>query len=238
MNMLIYIYEDRKEHSDYLMKLLHELSEEMHQELEVKSFDAEESFMEELNNRVPELVFADIEMPGMDGITLGKELQKLAPDICFVLLTAFAEYAIRGYETRAYRYLLKPAGKEEIQQIIMDVLTSVKHKKQLILQNAEEEKIVDIRSVRYMKAEDKYSIIYTIEGEFLDRLSLQYYEEQLQEFGFFRIHRKYLINMRYHKAFAGDFVVLDNEEKLPVSRRRLAAYRSCFLEMLERGKLR
>jgi len=236
--MLIYIYEDRKEHSDYLIKLLHELSEEIHQELEMKSFDAEECFMAEFKNRVPEIVFADIEMPGMDGITLGKELQKMAPDICFVFLTAFAEYAIQGYETRAYRYLLKPAEKGEIQQIITDVLASKKQKRQLILQNAEEEKVVDIQAVRYMKAEDKYSIIYTTEGEFLDRFSLQYYEEELQSFGFFRIHRKYLINMRYHKGFAGDFVVLDNGEKLPISRRRLSTYRTCFLEMLERGELR
>lgn len=236
--MLIYIYEDRKEHSDYLVKLLYDLAQEMHRELEVKSFDTEEGFMKELENRRPSLVFADIEMPGMDGITLGKEIRKRNLNICFVLLTAYAEYAIRGYETGAYRYLLKPAPKEEVRQIIWDILEKEKSKKQLILQKADEEQVVDIQSVRYMKAEDKYIIINTTEGEFLERFSLQYYEEELHDFGFFRIHRKYLINMRYHKGFAGDFVVLDNGEKLPISRRKQASYRTCFLEMLEGGKLR
>lgn len=236
--MLIYIYEDKKEHSDNLSRLLNELAQELHLDLEVRSFDKEERFMKEFEKRMPSLVFADIEMPGWDGITLGKELQKLAPNICFVLLTAFAEYAIRGYESGAYRYLLKPAQKEEIRQILMSVLESKKQKRQLFLQNADEEKVIDIESVRYMKAEDKYIIINTTEGEFLDRFSLQYYEDELQNYGFFRIHRKYLINMRYHKGFTGGFVVLDNGEKLPISRRKQASYRTCFLEMLEGGMLK
>ncbi len=236
--MLIYIYEDKKEHSDSLVELLYDLAQELHLDLEVKPFDKEENFMNALENRIPALVFADIEMPGMDGITLGKEIKKRNLDLCFVLLTAYEEYAIRGYESGAYRYLLKPASKEEIRQIILHVLETKKLQKQLFLQNSEVEKVVELQSVRYMKAEDKYIVINTTEGEFLDRFSLQYYEDELHNYGFFRIHRKYLVNMRYHKGFAGDFVVLDNGEKLPISRRKQASYRACFLEMLEGGKLR
>ncbi len=236
--MLIYVCEDTKEHLTYLQDILEELAKELKLVLEIVGVESGEALIGEVNQKKPDLIFSDIKMPGMDGISLGKELLQISPESCLVLLTAFIEYAVKGYETRAYRYLLKPAQKEEIQQIIMDVLESSKQKRQLILQNAEEEKVVDIQSVRFMKAEDKYIIISTTEGDFLDRFSLQYYEEELRNLGFFRIHRKYLINMRYHKGFAGDFVVLDNGEKLPISRRKQASYRACFLEMLEGGKLR
>lgn len=236
--MLVYICEDIKAHLTYLEELLQELSEEMQWSLTIESFENGEELLAALENNVPEVVFADIELPGMDGIELGKEMLRIAPQVCLVLLTAFAEYAIRGYETRAYRYLLKPAKAEEVKQVILDVLARKELDKQLVVRNAEEERLISLRSIRYMKAEDKYIVIRTTEGDFLDRLSLLHYEEILQDTGFFRIHRKYLVNMRYHKAIVEGYVILDNEERLPISRRNVAAYKACFLKMLEGGKLR
>lgn len=58
----------------------------------------------------------------MDGISLGKEIRKLSPDIYLILLTAYAEYAIQGYGTGAFRYLLKPVSSGDIMQILRTII--------------------------------------------------------------------------------------------------------------------
>lgn len=60
----------------------------------------------------------DIRLPESDGITLGKKIKELCPDTYLVLVTAYAEYAIKGYEAATFRYLLKPVRTNELRKLL------------------------------------------------------------------------------------------------------------------------
>ncbi len=242
--MYIFLCEDLEEHSKLFIKSMNEVSEEIHLDIKMEVFKTAESLLTTLADKIsagvmlPDIIFADIELPGMNGIDMGKRVHQMAPDICLILLTAFAEYAILGYETRAYRYLLKPANKEDLYQIFSDISQKKNKEKALVFKTTDEEKVVSVDDILYMSAEDKYTIVHTLEGDFLDRKSLQYYEDRFSDIGYFRIHRKYLVNLRHHKAIANGKVILDNDEKLPLSRRKEMDYHAYLLKLLERGILK
>ena len=241
--MRIFICEDIPEHCHRLQMLIEEIGVAAQWSAEVHTFESGEGLLSELYKRIerkeacPDVVFADIRLPGMDGIALGKRLKEAAPEVVLVLLTAYEEYAIRGYETGAYRYLLKPPTQEDVTSILAGIAERKIENKLLVVQAGDREVLIPVRNIRYICAEDKYVMLYTTEGDYLDRRSLQYFETYLEDMSFYRIHRKYLINMRFHKALDDTHVMLTTGEKLPVSRRNIAAYRKCFLKQLEGGRL-
>ena len=69
-----------------------------------------------------EVVFLDIEMPEMDGITLAKKLREMDGNVYLVFLTGHVEYAVEGYEVNALRYLTKPVKEEKLKEVLRFVM--------------------------------------------------------------------------------------------------------------------
>ena len=241
--MQIFICEDQKECRDALIEVLREASIENEWTFQTTCFVNGLLLLEEIRRRkasgevLPEVVISDVEMPEMDGITLGKIIKEEAGDCVFVLQTAFAEYAVEGYETGATRYLLKPVKKEPIVKLFREIFEQKRKEAKVILKTFEEERCVKLQDIYYFDAEDKYLMVHTTEGDFLIRGSLNEYEELLQQSGFFRIHRKYLVNMWHHKSIKNGNVMLGNTDVLPLSRRKERLYRTSFMQYMEKRGL-
>lgn len=242
--MQIFICDDEKEHIDFFRQVLCEVEETKGYEIEVFFFQNAPELQKELYRRgealeaLPELIFSDIDMPEMNGISLGKMLNEEFPEICLVLLTAYAEFAIEGYETGAYRYLLKPVKAEDLDKILSDVSSRKSQEKQIVLKAGKEDIVLCLKDVLYIGAEDKYLFFHTADKKYMDRNSLGYYEEAFREFGFCRVHRKYLVNLRHHKSIQGYKLVLSNQDVIPISREKRAEYYKLFIKMHEGGCLR
>ncbi len=241
--MHIFLCDDNAICLSDLMKILNECAALNRWEFRISCFSDGNLLLEELKRRksiretLPDVVISDVEMPQMDGITLGKYIKKEIPDCYFVLQTAFAEYAIDGYETGACRYLLKPVQKDAILKLFLEIFESRSKEKKIILKTTEEEICLNIQQIIYIDAEDKYLMVHTVGGNYLVRGTLGEFEEELQEFGFFRIHRKFLANMWHHKSIRNDKLIMGNGDVLPLSRRKENAYKSAFLRFMEeRGR--
>ena len=181
-----------------------------------------------------DVVFMDIKMPDMDGITFGKRLAELAPDVMLVLLTAYPEYAVEGYETRAYRYLPKPVNDVEIKTLLHDIFRERRKEKYLRISTLKAEFVVPLNDIIYLSAKDKYTILHTKDMEYYDSTSLNDYEKALMFYGFFRIHRSYIVNLTYHRGMSRDEVILLENTILPISRRKKPAYSEAIRVELER----
>ena len=96
---------------------------------------------------------------------------------------------------------------------------------------------LDLDDILYMSAEDKYTMLYTQQERLIDRTSLQELEGMLENCGFYRIHRKYLVNLRYHRSMSKGMLQLSNGQELPVSRRRETGYREALRKWMERELL-
>ncbi len=237
--MQIFICEDQAECCAALVSLLREAEAENGWSFQLTCFTNGMLLLEEIRRKnacgemLPDVIISDVEMPEMDGITLGKCLKEEAGECVFVLQTAFAEYAVEGYETGASRYLLKPVQKDPLVKLFREVFEQKSKELKVILKTFKEELCVKVRDIFYIDAEDKYLMVHTTEGNHLIRGSLNEYENTLQSYGFFRIHRKYLVNMWHHKSIKGGKVLLGSGDLLPLSRRKELLYKTSFMQYME-----
>lgn len=236
-NLSIYLCDDQEEHIKQICNSFAMVSKEY--PLQITSFLSPASLLEQLKKQdkenavMPELILLDIEMSEIDGIALGKKIKENFPDICLVFLTAYEEYAIKGYEVNAFRYLLKPITKEHILKLLRDLDNERNKRKKINIKTKDGECFLYVQDIIYISAEDKYAVIYTLNQHYISDCSLKDYEEQLNPYGFFRIHRKHLINMYHHKAISGSNIVLSSGITLPISKRKITTYRNRLFSSLK-----
>jgi two-component system, LytTR family, response regulator len=161
----------------------------------------------------PDLLFLDVEMPGMDGFQLLRELPK-QPIVVFT--TAHDRYALAAFKENSVEYLLKPVGSEDVdravrkvsalaaaagpdQQVIEKVLLQLKAQtqKQILLPVRDVLRPVRLDQIVYLEARDKSTIIYTLEGTFQTETSLADLESRLPADDFIRIHRQHIVNVKF-----------------------------------------
>jgi two-component system LytT family response regulator len=202
----------------------------------------------------PDVVFLDVEMPGMSGIDLIHSFTN--PNFRVVFVTAFDAYAIEALRLSAIDYLLKPVEPDEIQRVVTKVKAEV-HKNEnnfteqfqnlekLLLQNtsikearigigmADKIVFVDIANILYCIAAGAYTNVYVGDGKkIVASRTLGEFEQQLVGHDFFRIHHSNLVNLRHVKEFQrfnGGYVIMNNNEKLEVSHRK----KNDFLKALD-----
>ena len=237
----IFLCEDQPEELEQLQQDIYQVARENQWDISCISFSTADVLLDVLEQEKaenkPDVIFTDIEMPGANGIDLGKKVHACYPDIYLIFTTCHEEYAISGYETRAYRYLLKPIIPQVIKQTLNQIFLERGKNKCLILKKSENEIVIPLKEIVYISAEDKYTIFHTVETSYFDRVSLQECEEKLEKYGFYRIHRKYLVNIRHHKALQKGNVIVNGNHKLPISRRKEKEYYKQFMELLEQGML-
>ena len=193
----------------------------------------------------PDLVFLDIEMPGMTGIDLLRSFNN--PTFRVVFITAYDAYAIEAFRLSAVDYLLKPVAADDIVMVIEKIKRDINKNENLLstrLENLEkffyqngitpESKIgiamadkivfITVNNILYCKAEGSYTHIFMNNGKkILASKRIGDFEHQLSQHKFFRIHHSILINLHHVKEFQrfdGGYVIMENDVKLDVSHRK------------------
>ncbi|MBO4750827.1 MAG: response regulator transcription factor [Lachnospiraceae bacterium] len=180
-----------------------------------------------------DVLFLDIEMPAMDGITLAKKLRERSENVFLVFLTSHVEYALEGYEVNALRYLTKPIREDKLREVLSYVMKKNSGKRQLMIKSDGEELRINIADVIYLEAQNQYVMIHALTGDHLVRANLSDFEEQLKKDGFFRIHRGYLISLLKVKKLVKSDVTMEGGALLPVSRNNLKALRESLYSAVE-----
>ncbi|MBR3278002.1 MAG: response regulator transcription factor [Lachnospiraceae bacterium] len=180
-----------------------------------------------------DLVFLDIEMPAVDGITLARKLREKSDSVFIVFLTSHIEYALEGYEVNALRYLTKPVDINKLKDVIKHVQDSQGKARQILIKEDGAEIPVDVGDIIYMEAMDKNVRIVTCRGEYNIRYNIGDFEEELKNDGFFRIHRGYLISLSKIKKLVKNDVVMEGDITLPVSRSNLKPLKDAFYSYVE-----
>jgi two-component system LytT family response regulator len=188
----------------------------------------------------PDLVFLDIEMPGMTGIEMLRQMQEVPFEVIFV--TAFNRYAVEAFRLGAVDYLLKPASPSDMQQAVERAEKSLNLKLQdrphirAMSQNYGQAftkvtiptlngfEFIAFKEILFLQSENNYTTLFLKSGKkIVASKGLGDFEEILEPYGFFRVHKSYLINMseirKYIKGDGGTVVMEDGTE-IDVSRRR------------------
>lgn len=193
------------------------------------------SFIEE---KKPDLVFLDIQMPGKNGFELLEDLEDV-PDIIFT--TAYDEYAIKAFEYNALDYLQKPVQKDRL----AGALNKVAEKKEKIEASTEDKMtenhqvfvkdgdrcwFVLLSNVRLFEVEGNYTKIYFEDNKPMIPRTLNYLESRLDPKTFFRANRQQVINLRWVERiepwFSGSIrIYLKGGHEVDVSRRQTQRFK-------------
>lgn len=192
----------------------------------------------------PDLVFLDINMPGMNGFEMLKQLEDL-PRVIFV--TAYDEYALKAFEVNALDYILKPVDPERLREAIQklsseddfvsaqaagiarkDRLLSAKDR--VFIKDGEKCWFVELSKVRMLESDGNYVKVYFDNFRPLILRSLNSFEERLDPEFFFRANRKFIINLQWVSSIENWFngglqVELREGEKVEISRRQAIRFK-------------
>ncbi len=197
--------------------------------------------LEYLQKHTVDLLFLDINMPKLSGISFPKFLQK-PPLIIFT--TAYSEYALESYELKAVDYLLKPIEFDRLLQAVMNAKQVLNQNKVGITTNAEtspdvSEQTVFIKSgsefhqlpiqnIKYIESDGNYVTFHSTKRSILARYKLSEVKELLPQQFFVRIHRSYIVAIKHIETVKKHCVVIDGKE-IPIS----SNYRECFLTIID-----
>ena len=145
-----------------------------------------------------------------------------------MFLTGHVEYALTGYEVNALRYLTKPVDPDKLKEVLRYVSDRMKKGQQLLIREEGEEILLDIGRILYLEAQNQYIRISTDDGDHLVRYNISDYEKELAQYGFFRIHRSYIVSLRRVKKLGKAEVITDRDDRLPVSRGNMQALKEAL----------
>lgn len=233
--MRIAICDDEKVYLDCTRNVLEKAYKSL--DLKVDVFGDGSSLLENMARTSYDLVVLDIEMPGLNGIETARRLRTLSEKTAIVFLTSHIEYALEGYEVNALRYLTKPASVEKLSEIITYLIEREQKNKKLVIRDAEDVVTVNVSDIFYMEAQNQNIRIVTERSTYYNRYNLADYEQELSAYGYFRIHRSYLVNLAHVVRICGREVYMTDETHLPISRTREKQFRDALYQYVKEEAL-
>lgn len=199
--------------------------------------------IEKINELHPDLLFLDIEMPGMSGFEMLRSVGQM--DFAVIFVTAYDQYALQAFRCSAADYLLKPVISDQLKEAVGKVnarTTSISDSRlqlEALLYNLREGlrsprialpsgrgvDLVDASEILYCNAESNYThVILSGNKKYTLSKTLKDVESMLEStMDFFRVHQSYLINFKYMQRYLrddGGYVVMSDGKHIPIAKRR------------------
>ncbi len=198
---------------------------------EVSAFPSAEAFLfayEE--DKHWDILLLDVEMEGMSGMGLARRVRQdnLRAEIIFV--TSHFEFVSEGYEVDALHYLTKPVPEDKLMEVLDKAgeRLAAEPPSQVITCEGETVKLYE-RDILYVESFRHYISIHTKDREYKIKENISAFEERLRG-GFFRIHRSYLVNLKYVIRIGRTAVTVEGGEELPLARGRYDQVNRAFIQ--------
>jgi two-component system, LytTR family, response regulator len=198
----------------------------------------------------PQLILLDIRLSDGTGFQILQKIRNYKYTVIFI--TAYSEFAIKAIKLSAIDYILKPINEKEFCQAVERALETINSSKiqdqvetffnyyehrtqnrRIVLKTTESISIVEINDIIYCRSDNTYTTFYLNSKEkILISRPMKEYEEMLSEYGFFRPHQSFLVNLLYISRLDksdGGYLVLKDHTEIPVSIRR----KSRLIQVLE-----
>ena len=182
----------------------------------------------------PDVVFLDIQMPGIDGFeVIKRRTVERMPAVVF--LTAFDQFAIKAFETEALDYLVKPVSEARFATTIkrllkrLDSASSAARDETIVVTTSRGATVLHLTEIDWIEAAGNYTQLWVGTRSYFLRESLHLLEERAQKHGFIRAHRRALVRLDGVRELArtragASVAVLESGVRVPISRRRSASF--------------
>ncbi len=232
----IAVVEDNPTHAKQLLNCINKYQLDHNLVFRTETFDAGTKLLES-DSSAWDVLFLDIEMPVIDGMSLAQKIRALDSSVVIVFVTNLTQYAIKGYSVQAFDYLLKPIRYASFAVTMTKILSVLNHRKEnsIVLKCKDKICKLPIPSVYYVEVQKHTLIYHAAEGEFTVRGTLSATEEHLGH-DFARCSNCYLVNLA-HVDFLSREIVRVGPFELNVSRRVYSDFLRKLSDYLERTVL-
>ncbi len=204
----------------------------------VKEFEESLKALKYLENNNVDVIFLDINVPNLDGVSLAKIICRFKVKPAIVFITASKEYALEAFDIRAFDYILKPYSEERIIETLKmlersnnEKVSKKVSKDKIILWKGQKMKVIDIDDIYYCETEGRETLVHTLDDNFIANMNISRFLEELPEDKFFRSHRSFIININkieeiipwFNNTYNVKLKGIDRE--IPVSRSNIKKFK-------------
>lgn len=212
------VCDDEREMADLVAEKLREFYPD---ECEIKCYTDGKSLLEDSARELFDAFFLDIVMPTLDGFSLAEKIRADNPFAKIIFVTKNTELAHIGYLYGAFRYVRKFALEEELREAAQSLKREFDMQSEFLLLKTQRGEIIrDVKSIKYFEVKGHNVTAFFDENEERVSGTLNDYERRLKNSGFIRIHKSFLVNIRYVETI-GKSVILTGGKTLPLSRNRI-----------------
>lgn len=203
---------------DEVIGHLKRYSQENHCQIQTKSYLSSSELLSSLDEM--DILFLDIEMPGMDGIETGRRLKTNPQKTKIIMLTGNPERFKEAFQIGAYRFVTKPIDTHEFFAALGDAVSSIKRSTEIQAVYEGEDIVVSASDVSFIRSYGGFMRLYSNGKKFERWGSLYEQAEKLKDDGFFMCHKSYVVNLKYVIDIKDVKTILSTGDVIPVSRRR------------------
>lgn len=197
MSYRIAVTDDNPADITYISSILRRWADARGFSVHIDSYPSAEAFLFQYEeDPVCDIILLDIEMAGMDGVTLAKTLREKNSMAVIIFITGYSDYIAEGYDVSALHYLMKPVEPDRFMQVLDRAVERLRREEKLLtVKTANEVVRIPMSRVLFMEAARNYVTVHTEDrGEFVVRHKLGDFENELDE-RFLRVGRSYIVNL-------------------------------------------
>ncbi len=230
MKYKIVICDDEQNQMEYITSIVTSWSAHEGHNCEIRTFASAKAFLFEYEkDKAYDILLLDVEMKNMNGIELAKRIRKDNNRAEIIFITSHFEFVGEGYEVDALHYLVKPIFEDKLTQVLNKAAEKLSVKPPAVIISCEGETIKLYESdILYVESFLHYVVIHAKEKEYKIKESISSFEDKLSD-DFYRIHRSYVVSLKYITKISRTSVNIGNLE-LPLSRGKYDDINRAFIE--------
>lgn len=184
-----------------------------------------------------DLIFLDIDMPGMSGIETAKKLRQYDKKVKLVYVTSYKDFAGQAFAVHAFSYLVKPVSKVNIHKMLAEAFAYYMEEEapvQVAFDTMQGNVIFNTRDIYYFEYVSRKVRICTKSGEFYVKARITDIYCKMKDYGFEMPHKSYVVNLYYIKSVMGNDICMVNGDLVLLSQKKAAVFRQLLCAYIDK----
>ena len=195
-----------------------------------------------------DILFLDISMDGTDGMEAAEQIRKWKEERgeavwgslpLLIFVTGYPEYMPKAFSVNAFQYLIKPVDEKTFEDVFAQAVREYRYlerkknmeSREILIRNGNETRNIPVNDIYFIESSNRKIIVFMQEGIIECYGKIGEFENRLGE-GFFRVHKGYLVNMKYVERYNRTEVQMKNGSRLLISKYKYQDFIKAYLEYI------